>query len=130
MRIVTILVLAATLVSATALATTPAKKDPKARTGKAGAATAGKKGKLTREDLEGAKTGVKAFAPWDATFKGVTDKIGPPTKIEGTMNLWYAKDGDKCLELLMDKMNDSVGKTGISEYTKEMATQYAKCDAK
>jgi hypothetical protein len=130
MRIASALVLVAALLSPNAFAA--AKKDakPAKSSGKTAAPAAGKKKANTRADLEAAKAGVKAFAPWDATFKSVTDKIGAPTKIEGTQNLWYVKEGDKCVELLMDKMNDSVGTTGISEYDKAMAAQYAKCDAK
>ena len=134
MRIVSALVLVLALASGSALAATSAKKPatPAKSSGKTGkgAPAAGAKKKLTRADLESAKEGVKSFAPWDATFKGVTAKIGAPMKIDGTQNLWYVKDGDKCVEFLMDKMNDSVGTAGISEYDKAMAEQYAKCDAK
>lgn len=135
MRIVSALAAALVLASATALAATPAKstkpaKDAKSSGKTGGKTTAGAKKKLTRADLEAAKEGVKPFQPWDETFARVQAKLGAPTAIDGTQNLWYVKDGDKCVELLLDKMNDQVGTAGISEYDKDMAEQYAKCDAK
>lgn len=106
-----------------------AKKKAAAAATKPAAKTA-KPGKADRAALEAAKALARPFQPWDDSFKKVTDAIGQPAKTEGAKYFWYAKDGDKCTELEIDKMGgDSVGATSIADYDATMKDKFAKCSA-
>jgi hypothetical protein len=86
-------------------------------------------GPLDKARLTAAKAAVKPFQSWDAGWNALIAQVGKPTKVDGNRHYWYLKDGDKCVELSVEKANAEVGAVGLAEYDKVMASQYAKCDA-
>ena len=67
----------------------------------------------TKAALDEANTMVHPMQPWTDAEAKLKEKLGEPTKVEGDNYMWYAKDGETCHVLYVQKMGDSVGSAAV-----------------
>lgn len=61
------------------------------------------KGPLTVERIMAAKDAVKPFQPWSDAYAVLQEKVGAPTKIDGTKYKWAAMAGDDCAYMIVEQ---------------------------
>ncbi|HSN29074.1 MAG TPA: hypothetical protein VLT45_22455 [Kofleriaceae bacterium] len=61
------------------------------------------KGPLTVERILAAKDAVKPFQPWSDAYAVLQEKLGAPTKIDGTKYKWAAMAGDDCAYMIVEQ---------------------------
>lgn len=70
---------------------------------------------LTVEALEGAKDKVHAMQPKDKALEALKPTLGDPAVTDDTHFSWYAPDGEKCRELRVNFMGDTVGQVELKK---------------
>ncbi len=61
------------------------------------------KGPLTVERIMAAKDAVKPFQPWSDAYAVLQEKLGAPTKVDGTKYKWAAMAGDDCAYMIVEQ---------------------------
>src|SRR5436309_533155 len=97
------------LLASTALARPARKPRPTPTPRPAATAAPYSGGRPTRAQLEVARNLVRPLLPWDDCLRQVVRHAGKPSLVRGDIAYWYAKDGNKCVELTMENMAGNVG---------------------
>jgi len=61
------------------------------------------KGALTVDRIMAAKDAVKPFMPWSEAFPVLQEKLGAPTKVDGSKYKWAAMAGDDCAYMIVEQ---------------------------